>query len=340
MPFHPVLLAIEFAIVLFYVLGILFFIDLLFSIGLLLLIGLVTFLYLRGLILSTTKRGLRIRRDLIGYALMLGGPFAGLISFDIEVIIIYIGFFIWASRTFYEVSLWAKLYRMRKSDNIDQELYDIIHEKVIGEDVESTFGTDEEEEDKEEDKKRFLDIKDVLLTGEKVEWAAKSRFSFTNACLGVTVIIVLAFIFMSPIPLDAPSSIFGYVYCIIASSLFIRDILFPPWFLITNKRVLGTRGKRIVKEIELSRFGDRPLQEFIEMRVDHYSDEGATTPVYDITIYDPETSEPLIKFNDIMYHDVWSMETKFFEDMQECKSCGVRFSSNINACHKCGQSVS
>jgi hypothetical protein len=146
---------------------------------------------------------------------------------------------------------------------------------------------------------------------------------------------------MSPYPLDAPFSILAYIYTLIAYSWMIGDVfLFRKWYFITNQRILVTRRKRFMQEVELSRFGKRPLQEFIGLRLDHYSDEKATAPVYDIIIYDPDTSEPLTKFNDVMHGDLWNMETKYFQNMRECKSCGMKSSSKIETCHGCGQLLS
>ena len=344
MVFHIALLIVEIVLVVFYVLALVFFLDLLFILGIQLFIGFLIFFYLRYLVLSISKKGLRPRRDLIGYILMLGGPFAGFLNFYLEVFIIYTGFFLWASRAFYELSLWVRLKRL--GDDVDEELYDLSirwEYELMGEDPDSAFETDESDESEidESDEKKIYDIKDVLLPDEEVKWAARSRTSFGYYCLGFTTIFVVAFIFMSPLPIDSPIALAGYLYCIIVFSMGILNvILYPPWYFITNKRVLKTRGKRVAKEIELDRFGDRPLQEFIAMRVDHYADEHMSSPVYDITIYDPDTSEPLIKFNDIMYGDVWSMETRYFQNMQECKSCGSLFSSNLEYCYVCGESIS
>ncbi|MHA1907961.1 MAG: hypothetical protein ACW98Y_11745 [Candidatus Thorarchaeota archaeon] len=187
-----------------------------------------------------------------------------------------------------------------------------------------------------EEKEKIRKVARFMKPGESVKWAAKRSYSFINYILGTTIAIVLSFIFISPIPLDSPISLIGYLYCIVVFSIAMKDVIFPQWYIITSKRILRTKGRKIMKEIDLSRFGKRPLQRFVGMRIDRYEDKNKSDPVYDITIYDPDTSGALITFKDIMGGAVYFMESKYFRNMQECASCGMLTSKNVNTCHGCG----
>ena len=148
--------------------------------------------------------------------------------------------------------------------------------------------------------------------------------------------VVILFVIGAPIPIFSPIKLLGLLYCGIVFFLYIRNvILYPPWYCITSERLLEAKGKRIVKEVELSRYGDRPIKDFIAMRVDHHANERGSSPVYDITFYDPDKLEPLIMFNDIWY--LYTDEYELFWGMKECPSCGTMISPNIESCYECGQ---
>ncbi len=181
-------------------------------------------------------------------------------------------------------------------------------------------------------------IDEVLVDGEKVEWAGKERTSFNYACLIVIALFVIPVIAVSPIPLLSPIALLSYLYGIIVISIAIRNsLLYPKWYRITNLRLLEMRGKRILKQIDCSQFSDRSLNESISMRLDHHANEKGSSPVYDITFYNPKTTEPLIIFNDIWY--LYTQESEVFHGMQECSSCKVLISSKLEKCLACGQSL-
>jgi hypothetical protein len=289
---------------------------------------------------------MRIRREMIGYPLLIGGTLLLALDYGLAIVLVLIGYVLWASRAFRELFLFVKVHRMGYEG--DEELVDRIDAELTGEDPDFYFAELAREEaegitwrDKIKEEYKIPEIKDLLRDDEEVTWGARGRASFNYALHFVATVFILIFIFASPLPVDSPLSILGLLYCIIAYAWMIGDVfLFRKWYFITSLRILEVRRKRVVKEIELSRFSNRPLQEVIGMRLDHYSDEMATAPVYDIIIYDPDTSEPLTKFNDIMHGDLWNMETKYFQIMRECKSCGMKSSSKIETCHGCGQPLS
>lgn len=202
MVFHPVQLIIEIIVVLFYILGLVFFLDVLFFWGMYIGIWIAAHLFLRHLVLSTSTKGTRPRRDIIGYAIMFGAPFVGLLNFYVEVIIVYIGASFFLSRAFHELRLWIKLIRL--GEDYDQELSDLStgwENELMGEDTEDAYNPEkmeelrerkEEEEDREErHEERILEITSVLQSEEKVEWASKGRSKDRYLCLGVSIAFIL-----------------------------------------------------------------------------------------------------------------------------------------------------
>jgi len=181
-------------------------------------------------------------------------------------------------------------------------------------------------------------IDEVLQPGEEVEWAGKERTSFNYACFIGLALFVIPIIVMSPIPLFSPIALLSYLYGIIVFSVTIRNVfLYPKWYRITNRRLLEMRGKRIGKEVELSRFGDIPLRECVAVRLDHHASERGSSPVNDIIFFNPETSKPLIMFNDIWY--MYTLDLEILYDRQKCSSCDIEVNSKLKKCLACGQSL-
>ncbi|MHA1908940.1 MAG: hypothetical protein ACW98Y_16680 [Candidatus Thorarchaeota archaeon] len=191
-------------------------------------------------------------------------------------------------------------------------------------------------------------IEEVLPSNEVVEWAGKKRADFDYCCPVTIAFVVFLFVggsfsytifedpsqFLTFLPLQ----IIGSIFCIIALYVRIKNVRWhPPWYFITSKRILETRGKQIVTEIDRSRFGDASLHECISIRLDHHANERHTSPVNDITIHDPKTSEPLIVFDKIWF--VYTSGYELFYDMQVCPSCEVEISSKLEKCLACGQSL-
>lgn len=181
--------------------------------------------------------------------------------------------------------------------------------------------------------REFYTIDEVLHAGEEIVWTARKKTGFFLICG-----LALGFFGLFPLLVDLAEgslstiSILIGLYCIIVVSLFIKDrILSPTKYYITNRRVLETRGTRIVKQVELSRFGGRPIQQFIGKRVDYYEND---IPVYDITVYDPVTSETLIKFENLSSSDTRKLD--YLRYMIICKFCGTTCSPDVEYCNECG----
>jgi hypothetical protein len=185
--------------------------------------------------------------------------------------------------------------------------------------------------------KEFHTIDDVLHAGEEIVWTAKKKASFFLIC-GLFFVFFSIFFLLFDLSSNLPGSpLSGLIilYCISVIFLFIKDrIIHPTRYFITNRRVLETKGKCIVKEIELSRFGGRPLQEFIGKRIDYYEND---IPVFDITVYDPITSETLMKFDNLSYSDTRRFESLRY--MIVCKFCGTACSPEIKYCNECGNPI-
>jgi hypothetical protein len=180
---------------------------------------------------------------------------------------------------------------------------------------------------------KFRPPNEGLHANEEIEWMARKKTGFFLICG-----LVLGFFGLFGLMFDlvegsvSTISILIGLYCTIIVSLFIKDrILSPTKYYITNRRVLETRGTRIVKQIELSRFGGRPIQDFIGKRVDYYENE---VPVYDITVYDPVSSETLIKFENLSSSDTRKLD--YLRYMIICKFCGTACSPRIEYCNECG----
>ena len=180
--------------------------------------------------------------------------------------------------------------------------------------------------------REFYTADDILHAGEDIVWVAKKKASFVLICGLALTVFSASFLLFDLFSGGSTLYVLNLIFCIIVISFFIKDrILFPTRYYITNRRILETRGKRIVKEIELSRFGGRPLQEFIGKRVDYYEND---VPVYDITVYDPVTSETLMKFDNLSYSDTRKFESLRY--MIVCKFCGTACSPGIEYCNECG----
>ena len=189
-------------------------------------------------------------------------------------------------------------------------------------------------------------IEEVLPPDEEVEWAGKKRADFDYCCpVGIAFVVLLLVggsifhvIFEEPSQFLTflPLQVIGSVFFIAVLYVRLRNVTWsPPWYFITSKRILETRGMRIVTEIDRTIFGDVSLHEFISIRLDHHANERHTSPVYNITIHDPKTSAPLITFNKIWF--VYTQKSKLFSDMQVCPSCEVEISEKLEKCLACGQ---
>ncbi|MFW9848423.1 MAG: hypothetical protein ACFFF4_04740 [Candidatus Thorarchaeota archaeon] len=180
------------------------------------------------------------------------------------------------------------------------------------------------------------DLDDFLMPKEKIEWSFQNRWSYLYVCGFTLIIFLLAYQLMNTQGFDPILLIVSAVYTVGVILVFIvKRVLFPPMYIITNKRIIRMRGKRITREVDRSRFGERPLKLFVGKRVKFYSSKDSPSPIYDITFYDPETSKPLIKFNAV---DSVEMGYEAFYSFKECPSCGVFINEDVDSCLECGQS--
>ncbi len=179
-------------------------------------------------------------------------------------------------------------------------------------------------------------LDDILLPEENIEWSFQSRWSFLYVCGFTLVFFLLVYQLMNTEGFDPILLIVSAVYIVGVILVFIvKRVLFPPMYIITNKRIIRLRGKRITKEVNRSRFGKVPLKLFVGKRVKFYSSKDSPSPIYDITFYDSETSKPLIKFNAV---DSSEMGYEAFYSFKECPSCGIFINENVDSCLECGQS--
>jgi hypothetical protein len=181
-------------------------------------------------------------------------------------------------------------------------------------------------------------IDNLLLSKERIEWFNERRTSFWYACGGLLIIFIFAYPVMNPEGVDLLYLLLGGIYSILVASTYLLDrVLYPQFHIITNKRILNIRGKRIMGEIERSRFGKRPLNEFIGKRIVYYSSKDAYDPISDVFFYDPDTSEPLLKFGGL-YSSELGYRPFYQAYFHECPSCGLFIFKEIDSCHECGQS--
>jgi hypothetical protein len=134
MVFSPAELKVEIAVVVLYILDLLFspLLIVLVMLAIPLYLGLVTILSFRQMMLSVHAKRLRHRRDMRGYALMLVGPLAGLISYYLTILIIITGAALLLTRIRHELQLHAKIKQFESSDT---ELYEVWLNDLYGKDA-------------------------------------------------------------------------------------------------------------------------------------------------------------------------------------------------------------
>ena len=180
----------------------------------------------------------------------------------------------------------------------------------------------------------FQPPREGLHAGEEIVWSANKKTGFflicglVFACFGL---FYLVFDLFSGLLNPFIIAIIG-LYDVIVFYLFIKDrFLNSTKYYITNRRILETKGGYIETEVELSQFGGRPIQDFIGKRIDYYEND---VPVYDITVYDPVTSETLMKFDNLSFSDTRKFESLRY--MIVCKFCGTACSPGNEYCNECG----
>ena len=173
-----------------------------------------------------------------------------------------------------------------------------------------------------------------LKPGENVVWARKKATGYfiiwCSGMLGIggTLAIVFAFSFVG-MTLGVP--LLGLV---LLGFLFIERAFIKErgtMYYLTNERLIEARKGRIVHEVSLKRFEDKPLNQFFEKRVLGYSNQ---QPVYAIKIYDPLSGNILMEFKDLDENSVKALES--IGQTVECSYCGYRNPVNSLKCRNCG----
>ena len=184
---------------------------------------------------------------------------------------------------------------------------------------------------------RFKPPYEGLHAGEEIVWMAHKKSSFFLICGLFLSLFSLPLLMFNPFFGFLELFIIGIIvfYNIAVFSFCIKDrFLDRTKYFITNKRIIETKGTTIVTEIELSRFGGRPIQDFIGRRVDYYENE---VPVYDIIVFDPVTSEKLIKFDNLKSSAVRELDRLKF--VVVCKFCGTACYPGNEYCVECGNPI-
>ncbi|MHA1908939.1 MAG: hypothetical protein ACW98Y_16675, partial [Candidatus Thorarchaeota archaeon] len=173
---------------------------------------------------------------------------------------------------------------------------------------------------------------------EEVEWSvykdvSEDKYLFLMSLAFTVFMFALVSLMTLPSLEFLPLQLFGSLFFIVSIYLYMSQGRKESWYFITTKRILETRGKQIVQEANRSVFGNTPLHDLISMRTKIFEGESGNTKHYEITVHDPETAEPLFEFTRLWFTDV--EKYSLFQDMQECPSCGVKISSNIEKCLVC-----
>jgi len=173
-----------------------------------------------------------------------------------------------------------------------------------------------------------------LKLGENVVWARKRGTSFwvifCSMMLGIggTVCTINAYVFVGvflAVPLLILMAIgFFFILRAFANG---RDIK----YYLTNERLIETRKGRVTKEISLTTFHGKSLNQFFETKVIGTVNN---QPVYVIKIYDQSSGNVLMEFKDLDSASVEALER--IGQIIECRYCGFKNMANSLECKNCG----
>jgi len=184
---------------------------------------------------------------------------------------------------------------------------------------------------------RFAPPTEGLLPDENVVWARKQGIGFWIPffaiwiIVGGSLLISFAFAFEGTI-LGALAIIPVLVGLFFLGRTFASAVRTK--FFLTNKRIVQTRGGVIVKEVPLSRFGDRPMKQFLEIKRD-YTHNGEAR--YVIRIFDPVSAETIIDCKDLDKNSVEAFE-KIGEEVR-CRYCDTKNPALNARCSYCGATL-
>jgi hypothetical protein len=181
---------------------------------------------------------------------------------------------------------------------------------------------------------RFAPPSEGLLSNENVVWAKKQGIGFWIPFFGM-FLVVGGFLLIS--------LSFAFVG-VIAGAVVIVPVLVGLFFLakttirvlrtkffLTNQRIIQTEDTEIVKEMPLERFGDKPLEQYIEITVGYLENN---EPRYVVKINDPVTAETIVECRGLDKTSVEAFERIGKET--RCLYCNQK-NSVLNArCSYCG----
>jgi hypothetical protein len=184
---------------------------------------------------------------------------------------------------------------------------------------------------------RFAPPTEGLLPDENVVWARKQGVGFwipffaIFTVIGGFLLIIFAFAFVGTI-----AGIIAIIPVLIAIFFLIRAFVnaVRTKFFLTNKRIIQTKGAQIVKEVQLERFGDKPLKQYIEIKVGYLENN---EPRYVIRINDPITAEPIIDCRGLDKTSVEAFE-KIGQEVR-CRYCDTKNSALNARCSYCGATL-
>lgn len=173
-----------------------------------------------------------------------------------------------------------------------------------------------------------------LQQDENVVWARKQGIGFWIPffaiwiLVGGILLVTFSFAFIGQI-----AGIVAIIPVFVASFFWTRIFIntVRTKFFLTNKRIIQTKGGTIVKEVQLDRFGDKPLEQYIEIKVGYLENN---EPRYVIKINDPETAETVIDCRGLDKVSVEAFE-KIGKETR-CKYCNQKNPSLNARCSYCG----
>ena len=185
-----------------------------------------------------------------------------------------------------------------------------------------------------------------LAPNENVEWTtAKGFFSISLllAIFGVIGGIVLAvFGFMGgeangqPFPPNPALGWIGTVLMLVGIGYMVISIQVArsTKYILTNQRILETRSGKIVKEIALADFMDKPISQFLDKQV---AGTVNNQPVYNARISNPRSLD-LIEFRSLNESAMEALERILERARQvvRCEYCNTNNSAASFVCSRCG----
>jgi hypothetical protein len=181
---------------------------------------------------------------------------------------------------------------------------------------------------------RFAPPNEGMLSNENVVWARKQGIGFWIPFFGIflvvggALLISFSFAFVGIIA-GAAAMILVLVGLLFLAKATIKALRTK--FFLTNQRIIQTEGTEIVKEMPLERFGDKPLEQYIEIKVGYLENN---EPRYVVRINDPITAETIIECRGLDKTSVEAFE-KIGKETR-CPYCNQK-NSVLNArCSYCG----